>query len=79
MMHKGKVFRRFVTGLDSSLQLKIHDPIRLPWRLLLKWPHSVGQLALSIASPSPVMPVTVDHILPSSPASTPIAELTANS
>ena len=70
-----EVFRRFGTGLDSSLQLKIHKFGAVTLEAALKVDR--GQLALSIASPSPVMPVTVDHVLPSSPASMPIAELTA--
>ena len=71
-----EVFRRFVTGLDLSLQLKIHKlgAFTLEAALKVATQCDRGQLALSIASPSPVMPVTV---LPSSPASMPIAELTA--
>lgn len=73
-----EVFRRFVTGLDSSLQLKIHEHGALTLEAALKVATQCerGQLALTIASPSSVMPVTVGHTTTSSPLM-PITELTA--
>lgn len=73
-----EVFRRFVTGLDTSLQLKIHEHGALTLEAALKVATQCerGQLAISIASPSSVMPVTVGHTALPTP-STPIAELTA--
>lgn len=73
-----EVFRRFVTGLDTSLQLKIHEhgAETLDAALKVATQCERGQLAISIASPSSVSPVTVGRTTPSHP-STPMAELTA--
>ena len=69
----------FCTGLDSSLQLKIHEHGALTLEAALKVAtlFKRGQLALTIASPASFIPKTVGHSKSSSLASTLVADLTA--
>ncbi|KAL6466207.1 hypothetical protein MHYP_G00263400 [Metynnis hypsauchen] len=73
-----EVFRRFVTGLDPSLQLKIHEhgAVTLEAALKVATQCERAQLALTVAAHTPVMPVTVTPQpgITSHPA---LAELTA--
>lgn len=57
-----EIFRRFVPGLDLSLQLKIHEhgAVTLDNALKVATQCERAQLAISVANPSPVMPVTVN-------------------
>ncbi|KAL7863381.1 hypothetical protein SRHO_G00123650 [Serrasalmus rhombeus] len=71
-----EIFRRFVTGLDPSLQLKIdeHGAVTLEAALKVAVQCEQAQLALTVATHTPVMTVTsqASHSLQS-----PIADLTA--
>lgn len=57
-----EIFRRFVTGLDPSLQLKIHEhgAVTLDNASKVASQCERAQLAISVASPSGIMPVTVN-------------------
>ena len=64
---KCELFRRFVAGLDSSLQLKVHEHGATTVDLALKIASQCerAQLALNINSPSQLMSVTAPtHMLP---------------
>lgn len=56
-----EIFRRFVTGLEPSLQLKIHEhgAMTLDNALKVATQCERAQLAISVANPSAVMPVMV--------------------
>ncbi len=58
-----EIFRRFVTGLDPSLQLKIHEhgAVTLDNALKVATQCERAQLAISVANPSAVMPVMVNQ------------------
>lgn len=73
-----EIFRRFVTGLDPALQLKIHEhgAVTLDNALKIARQCERAQLAISIANPTAVMPVTVHQQPVSATATpTPIADL----
>lgn len=73
-----EIFRRFVTGLDPALQLKIHEhgAVTLDSALKIASQCERAQLAISVANSTTIMPVTV-HQQPSSASATPtpIADL----
>ncbi len=58
-----EIFRRFVTGLDPSLQLKIHEhgAVTLDNALKVATQCEHAQLAISVANPSAVMTVMVNQ------------------
>lgn len=67
-----EIFRRFVTGLDPALQLKIHEhgAVTLDSALKIASQCKRAQLAISVANSTTIMPVTV-HQQPSSATATP--------
>ena len=73
-----EIFRRFVTGLDPSLQLKIHEhgAVTLDAALKVATQCERAQLALTVAAHTPIMPVTVTP-QPGACSQSPISELTA--
>lgn len=58
-----EIFRRFVTGLDPSLQLKIHEhgAVTLDNALRVATQCERAQLAISVANPSAVMSVMANQ------------------
>lgn len=75
---QGELFRRFVAGLDSSLQLKIHEHGATTMDSALKIASQCerAQLALNINSPSPLMSLTAASQLSlAPPIPSPLTEL----
>ncbi len=73
-----EIFRRFVTGLDPALQLKIHEhgAVTLNDALKIASQCERANLAISVANPTTIMPVTVhQQPSPATTISTPIADL----
>ncbi len=73
-----EIFRRFVTGLDTALQLKIHEhgAVTLNDALKIASQCERAHLAISVANPTTIMPVTVyQQPSPATAISTPITDL----
>lgn len=73
-----EIFSRFVTGLDPALQLKIHEhgAVTLDNALKIASQCERAQLAIRIANPTAIMPVTVhQQPLCATATPTPIADL----